>query len=202
MSKILVWDLPTRMGHWLLAGCFAVAYLTGESEALRLVHVAAGLGMLALVAQRLVWGVAGSRYARFSSFIRAPSAVWRYLTGLVRARAEHWAGHNPAGGYMILVLLASTVLAAISGLGVYLEWGGDWLEEVHEALSGLMLAAVGMHVAGVVVASLLHRENLARAMMTGHKRGEPAEAIPGARAWAVVLPLGALAAGIWLAMQI
>jgi cytochrome b len=202
MNRILVWDVPTRVGHWLLAGCFAVAYLTGESETLRLVHVAAGMGMVALVAQRLLWGLAGSRYARFSSFLRAPSAVWRYLTGLIQGRAEHWAGHNPAGGYMILELLASTVLVAATGLGVYLEWGGDWLEEAHEFLSGLMLAAVGLHVAGVVVSSLLHRENLARAMVTGRKRGAAAEAIPGARVWAVVLPLGALVGGIWLAMQI
>lgn len=202
MSRILVWDVPTRVGHWLLAGCFAVAYLTGESETLRLVHVATGMGMVALVVQRLLWGVAGSRYARFTSFVRAPSAVWRYLTGLIQGRAEHWTGHNPAGGYMILALLASTVLVAATGLGIDLEWGGDWLEEAHEFLSGLMLAAVGLHVAGVVVSSLLHRENLARAMLTGRKCGDATEAIPGARVWAAVLPLGALVGGIWLATQI
>jgi cytochrome b len=202
MNRILVWDVPTRVGHWLLAGCFAIAYLTGESESLRLVHVAAGVGMLALVAQRVVWGLAGSRYARFASFVAAPAAVWRYLGRLARGRAEHWTGHNPAGGYMILVLLALTALVAASGLAVYLDWGGEGLEEVHEALSGVMLGAVVVHVAGVLVSSVLHRENLARAMVTGRKRGEPAQAIPGTRAWAVVLPVAALAAGIWLALRL
>ena len=202
MRRILVWDLPTRVGHWLMAGCFAAAYASGESESLRLVHVAAGMAMLALVAQRLLWGVAGSRYARFTSFVRAPSAVWRYLKSLAGGGAEHWTGHNPAGGYMILVLLAATILAAASGLGVYLQWGGEWLEEAHEALSNLMLVAVGVHVAGVLVSGMLHRENLARAMVSGYKHGEPNEAISGSRAWAVVLPLGALVAGVWLAMSL
>lgn len=203
MKQILVWDLPTRLNHWLMAASFAVAYATGESEAWRLVHVAAGLMLAALVVFRLAWGVAGSRHARFASFVRGPAAVLGYLGGLVRGQPGHWAGHNPAGGWMILGLLALGGLTAVSGLGVYLEWGGgDAFEDIHEAAASLMLAAVAMHLLGVVSASLLHRENLVRAMVTGLRRGVASEAVPGSYAWAVALPIMAVAAAIWLALRI
>jgi len=202
MRKILVWDLPTRFNHWLMAGCFAVAYATGDSEAWRLVHIAAGLILAALVAFRLFWGLAGSRHARFSSFVRAPAAVIGYLRGLLRGEPGHWAGHNPAGGYMILFLLAMSALVAASGLALYLEWGGELFEEVHEAAAGLMLAAVAIHVMGVLSASLLHRENLVRAMFTGMRQGTPEEAISRRYALAVLLPLAAAAAAIWFALHL
>ncbi len=202
IRKILVWDLPTRFNHWLMVGCFAVAYVTGESEAWRLVHVAAGLILAALVVFRLFWGLAGSRHARFSSFIRAPAAVLGYLRGVVRGEPGHWAGHNPAGGYMILFLLAMAALVAASGLALYLEWGGELFEEVHEVAAGLMLGAVAIHVLGVLSASLLHRENLVRAMFTGLRRGNPEEAIARHYTWAVLLPLAATATAIWFALHL
>lgn len=202
MRKILVWDLPTRLNHWLMAGAFAGTYATGDSEAWRLVHVAAGLILAALVAFRLFWGLAGSRHARFSSFVRAPAAVIGYLRGLFRGEPGHWAGHNPAGGWMILFLLAMAALATASGLALYLEWGGELFEEVHEAAASLMLGAVGIHLVGVVGASLMHRENLVRAMFTGMRQGERDEAIPRAYAWALVLPMMAVAAALWLAFRI
>jgi cytochrome b len=202
LKKILVWDLPTRFNHWLMAGCFAVAYATGESEAWRLVHVAAGLILAALVAFRLFWGLAGSRHARFSSFVRAPAAVIGYLRGLFRGEPGHWAGHNPAGGYMILFLLAMAALVTASGLALYLEWGGELFEEVHEAAASLMLGAVGIHVIGVLSASLMHRENLIRAMITGMRQGNSEEAISRPYAWALLLPMIAVAAALWLAFRI
>ena len=198
MPKILVWDLPTRVNHWLMAACFAVAYATGDAEAWRLVHVGAGLMLAALLLFRLVWGFAGSRHARFASFVRGPAAVGAYLLGLLRRAPGHWPGHNPAGGWMILFLLAMGAVTAASGLALYLEWGGEVLEEAHEAAAGLMLAAVGVHLAGVGAASLLHRENLVRAMFSGLRRGRPDEAIPGAYAWALLLPVTAIAAALWL----
>lgn len=206
LKKILVWDLPTRLNHWLMVGCFAVAYATGDSEVLRLVHVAAGMMLAALVAFRLFWGLAGSRHARFASFVRAPAAVLAYLRGLVRGDPGHWAGHNPAGGYMILFLLAMAALVAGSGVALYLEWGGEALaeafEEVHEAAANLMLGAVFIHVAGVISASRMHKENLVRAMFTGLRLGRAEEAIRSPLTWALLLPLAAVAAGLWLAMKL
>ncbi|HET9700507.1 MAG TPA: cytochrome b/b6 domain-containing protein [Burkholderiales bacterium] len=177
MSKILVWDLPVRVGHWTLAGSFAAAYATGDSEAWRNVHVAAGLVFAATLAFRILWGLAGTRYARFSSFVRGPGAVFAYLRSLLTVNPQHWTGHNPAGGWAILALLGLGLVTALSGLAAYNEFGGEWLEELHEGAAGVMLALVGMHLAGVLVGSLAHRENLVRAMFTGYKQGESVAAI-------------------------
>ena len=197
MERILVWDWPTRLGHWLMAACFLIAYVTGEREAWRLVHVWAGGALAGLIVFRLFWGLAGSRHARFASFVRAPAAAWGYLKGLLLGRVEHHAGHNPAGAFAILALLGLGLAAAASGWLVYQEIGDDWLEEMHEGAVNALLAVVLVHLAGVLVGSLAHRENLPRAMLTGYKLGAPAEAIAGARLWAVPLLLACAYAGAW-----
>jgi cytochrome b len=197
MERILVWDWPTRIGHWLMAMSFLVAYLTGDSETWRLVHVFAGGTLAGLVAFRVLWGLIGTRHARFSDFLRAPSTAWRYLTGLLSGKAPHYAGHNPAGGYAIFALLLLGALAAVSGWPVYQDIGGEWLEEVHEAVVNLMLLVVGVHLAGVVVGSLAHHENLPRAMVTGYKLGKPGEAIARGHLWAVSILIGSAVAAAW-----
>jgi cytochrome b len=184
---IFVWDLPVRVVHWLMVFSFAGAYLTSESEYWRLVHVTLGYTLAGLVAFRLVWGVAGTRYARFSNFVRGPAAVARYLGALMSPEPEHHTGHNPAGAVaIVLLLLLSTVIVA-SGWAIYNDLGAAWLEEVHETASNLMLMVVGVHVIGVAVASWRHRENLVGAMVSGKKQGDPAHGI--SRTWR---PLGVL----------
>ncbi len=166
---VLIWDLPVRVFHWLLVLNFAVAWLTAESEPWRLVHVISGYTVAALVAFRLLWGLVGTRHARFSSFVRGPRAVLEYLGNLVRGRHESHAGHNPAGALAIIALLALAVLTTASGWASYNETGGQWLEEVHEVLANTMLGLVLLHVAAVLVTSLLARDNLVKAMWTGRK---------------------------------
>ena len=185
--RILVWDLPTRVFHWLLALSFAGAYVTAESERWRLVHVTLGYSVGGLIAFRLLWGLAGTRHARFASFVRGPAAVLRYLRSLLTARPEHHVGHNPAGALAIVALLALGALLVLSGWASYNEVGGDWLEELHEGAANAMLALVLVHIGAVLLASLLHGENLVRAMLTGRKAGPPAEGIR--RSWR---PLGVL----------
>ncbi len=188
MKKILVWDWPTRIGHWLLAASFAVAWLTGESEAWRLVHVAAGYTMAAVLAFRLFWGVAGTRYARFSAFLYTPRQAWAYLKGLLRGEKSHWIGHNPAGSYAIYLLILCGFAAAASGWAAYRENAAQWLGELHEGLAAAMLTVVVVHVAGVVVSSLLHRENLVKSMLDGYKSGRAEEGIAsGKMLWAALL---------------
>ena len=172
-ATVKVWDILVRLFHWSFAACFAGAWLTAESERWRDVHVFLGYAMLGLVAFRLLWGLVGPRHARFSSFVRGPAAVARYLRSLVHGRPEHHLGHNPAGAVAIVMLLALALLAGASGWAVYNDLGGDWLEESHEFLAGAMLAVVGVHLAGVAVASWLHRENLVAAMLTGRKKASP-----------------------------
>ena len=180
-TKILVWDAPVRVFHWLLVLSFFGAYITAESERWRLLHVTLGYTLGGLVAFRILWGLVGTRYARFSSFVKGPSAVLAYLRSLKSPKPEHSVGHNPAGAVAIVLLLLSSVALVATGWSVYNDVGGEWLSEVHEVVGNLMLLLVGVHVAGVVVASWRHRENLVRAMVTGKKDGQPQQGI--ARAW-------------------
>ena len=176
-SKILVWDLPTRLFHWLLVISFTGAFLTAESEYWRDWHVALGYMVVALIGFRLIWGVIGSRYARFSSFAFAPSQVWIYLKSLLSRSPRHYVGHNPAGSWVIYGLLLLGVLSGASGYAIYNDIGGGWFEDLHEGVSNMMLGLVGVHVSGVLVSSLLHRENLVRSMIDGYKQGEPGQGI-------------------------
>jgi cytochrome b len=200
MKTITVWDWPVRAGHWLLVGSFIVAWVTGESERWRLVHVLSGSLMASLIVFRVLWGLVGTRHARFASFVRGPGAVVNYLRSLLAGHPEHHTGHNPAGGWAIVALLGLGLLGAATGWGAYQELSGEWLEELHEGVVHAMLLLVIVHVAAVVLSSRLHHENLTRAMLTGRKLGEPGEAIAGTRAWALpVLLLWAATATWWLA---
>lgn len=200
MQKILVWDWPVRLGHWLMVGGFVLAWLTGDSESLRLVHVGAGATVVAVAAFRLLWGFVGTRHARFADFVRGPAAVVRYLASLLRLEPEAHVGHNPAGGWAILALLALAIATGLAGWATYAEIGGHWLEELHEGLAATMLTVVIVHVAGVVSGSLAHGENLVRAMFTGRKDGPPEQSIRSARPLAAVLLLAwTIAAGWWIA---
>ena len=192
----LVWDAPVRVFHWLLVASFALAWLTSESERWQLVHVTAGYTMAALVAFRIVWGLVGTRHARFAQFVRSPRVAIDYLVSLAKGRPQHHAGHNPAGGLAILALLALAALTAATGWANYEHLGGHWLEELHEGAASTMLALVALHVAAVIASSLLHRENLVAAMIHGRKPAPPAEGIRSPwRSVAVVLLAGVL--GLW-----
>ena len=177
-TRIKVWDLPTRLFHWLLVASFIGAYLTSESERLADIHVILGYAVLGLIGFRLVWGMVGTRYSRFSSFAFRPFRVVQYLKSLLARKPEHYVGHNPAGSWVIYALLLLGLVTGASGYATYNEIGGEWLEELHEGAAGTMLTLVVVHVLGVVVSSLLHRENLVRSMITGYKTGEDGEYRP------------------------
>jgi cytochrome b len=198
---VLVWDVPVRVFHWLMVLSFAGAYLTAESERWRLLHVTLGYTMAGLVAFRLIWGVMGTRYARFSSFVRGPKAVVRYLGSLLRGQPEHHTGHNPAGALAIVALLVLALAVTASGWGTYNDMSGEWLEEVHEAAANLMLALVGVHIFAVLLSTWLHKENLVRAMITGRKPGLPEDGIRRAWRTVAVLMLAAVLGFWWLQWQ-
>lgn len=195
-TKILVWDAPVRVFHWLLVLSFAGAYLTAESERWRLVHVSLGYTLGGLVAFRILWGLIGTRYARFASFVRGPAAVTRYVRAMMGGKPEHHVGHNPAGAVAIVLLLLLSIAIVGTGWALYNDVGGNLVGELHEGASNFMLIVVGVHVAGVAVASWLHRENLVRSMVTGKKEGTLNEGIH--RAWrplAILILLAVL--GFW-----
>ena len=199
--RTLVWDAPVRVFHWLLVLSFAGAYVTAESERWRLLHVTLGYTMAGLVGFRILWGLVGTRHARFASFVRGPAAVKRYLMSILRGQPEHHVGHNPAGALAILAMLGLALAIAGTGWSLYNDWGGHWLEEVHEAVANLMLALVGVHVAGVLLASQMHHENLPRAMIDGRKAAPPGEGVRSAWRSVAVLMIVAVLGFWWLQWQ-
>lgn len=196
LVPVRVWDAPVRVAHWLMVACFAGAWLTAESERWRLAHVTLGYTLAALVLLRIVWGFIGTRHARFASFVRGPSAVWRYLRSLVTSHPEHHVGHNPAGALAILALLGLSLLITATGWINDQGLAGEWIAELHEGAASAMLALVALHVGAVVISSRLHHENLARAMVTGVKVGRPDDAVR--RVWRPVAALLLVAVlGFW-----
>ncbi|MCG8055146.1 MAG: cytochrome b/b6 domain-containing protein [Candidatus Thiodiazotropha endolucinida] len=181
---IKVWDPFVRLFHWSLVGAFAICWMT-EDEWMD-PHVYAGYALAALVLVRVVWGVIGTRYARFSDFVKSPSKVLVYLKDLLSFKAKRFIGHNPAGGAMIVILMFCLLLTVLTGMLAYgaeglgplaeplfsnSPYGGELYEEIHEVFANLTLGLVAIHLTGVLVGSLLHQENLVRSMFTGTKRG-------------------------------
>ena len=170
LAPVRVWDLPVRIFHWSLACSFAAAYVLSESERLRGMHVMFGYTVLALITFRLLWGFIGTRYARFASFMFSPAVTARYLRSVARGQPDAHLGHNPAGSYVIYAMLALGALTSATGYCSLNDIGSDLSKQLHEALANGWLALVFVHVAGVVISSVLHHENLVRAMITGYRR--------------------------------
>ncbi len=195
--RILVWDVPTRVFHWLLALSFAGAYITAESESWALAHATLGYTFAGLILFRLIWGVVGTRHARFSDFAFGPRSVMRYLRSLLSSNPEHYVGHNPAGSWAIYLILLGGLGIGLSGYALYNDIGGEVFEEVHEFFGNTVLLIVIVHILGVVISSFLHRENLPRSMVDGYKQGESSQAIRGPR-WIVGAVLAAAVFSFWL----
>lgn len=182
-TSIKVWDLPVRLFHWSLAVAFFAAYLSEDD--FRNLHQIAGYTVATLVLFRLLWGVVGSRHARFAQFVRGPRATISYLQQMAQGRAHRHIGHNPAGAAMIVALLISLAGTTLAGMALLATDGHGPLattfvahlrehtvEDVHEFFANTTLFLVFFHVAGVLVSSLMHHENLVRAMITGRKRAD------------------------------
>lgn len=166
-----VWDPFVRLFHWSLVTSFAVAWLTHEGD-LGWVHQWAGYCAGALVLMRLLWGVVGTRYARFSQFVRHPSRVIGYLRDIATGREARYIGHNPAGGAMVVALMLGMLATAVTGWLMTTDryYGIDWVQELHSLCAHGLLLLVFMHLGGVALASRRHGENLVLAMVTGRKR--------------------------------
>ncbi len=170
---VRVWDPFVRLFHWSLVGLFIFAFATGDEW--DKAHETAGYIIAGLVAARVLWGLVGTRHARFSDFIHSPGATLAFLRDSVTLKARRYIGHNPAGGAMVIALLLAITTICASGymMGMDAFWGEEWVEELHEGAVNVTLVLIALHVAGVILASVEHRENLVRAMITGRKRGEP-----------------------------
>ncbi len=183
---VRIWDLLIRLFHWTLVAAFFTAYLT-EDDWMSL-HVLSGYTVVGLLLFRFVWGVIGTRHARFTSFVCSPAKTLVYLKDAIAFRARRYLGHNPAGAAMIVALLFSLSATAVTGLTLYgyaefsgplaglmgrtPGWLGATLEDVHEFFADFTVLLVLLHLAGVILTSLQHRENLVRSMFTGIKQKE------------------------------
>lgn len=160
-----VWDPFIRLFHWGLAGAVLIAFLTEDD--LQGLHTLAGYTVIGLIAARILWGVIGTRHARFTDFVCGPRATLAYLGDILRGHPARYLGHNPTGAAMAVALLGGLTATALTGV-VALDH--KWMEGVHETIAYATLFLIPLHLLGVAIASLQHKENLVRAMIDGYKR--------------------------------
>lgn len=202
-------DAPTRMFHWLFALCFVGAYLTADGERLRLVHVVLGYSMAGLLVFRVLYGLFGPRQARLSllwgkvagapAWLRSVKAAWS-STG--QAQVNWRQGQYLAMATTVIALLAVVLPLTLSGYATFHEWGGEWLEEIHEAMGEFMLWLVLGHLAFLLALSVLRRKNQATPMLTGRVEGKGPDLAKRNHAWlAVLLLTGVLSYWAWEWLQ-
>lgn len=210
-KRILVWDVPTRVFHWLFAISFSAAWYISESDEWLSFHTFFGYLMLGLIGFRLIWGVVGGHYARFAAFLYSPAVGLSYLRQALSGRSARYVGHNPAGSQAVYLLLALGLAVCLTGMfaqggeeqqGAVADWfsvaAGLAFREAHGYIAILMLLLVIGHLAGVVMESRLHKENLARSMVTGIKEApQGSVASKPYRGAGAVLLMAAIAFGIW-----
>ncbi|GKQ53981.1 cytochrome b/b6 domain-containing protein [Bradyrhizobium sp. Ce-3] len=169
-TTVQVWDLPLRLWHWALAILVLVAFVTPNVH--DRLHRLAGYAVIALLAFRLIWGFAGTRYARFGRLGVRLRAAPRYIWNLRRGITGRYIGLNPAGTVMLVVLLLLLAVSAITGaMEVTVTFFGIWwVEDTHVYASNAVLVLIVLHMLGVIVVGLLQRQNLVRAMFTGRKQ--------------------------------
>lgn len=201
MNPVLIWDLPTRLFHWLLsAGFIAAAVISlalGEHSPLFPYHAIIGLTIALMVVLRIVWGIVGTRYARFGSFIFGPGAVVEYMKGAMIGGGKRHIGHNPGSAVAIFALLGLVLALAVTGF--MMGQGNEGIKEVHEILAWTTVGVVVVHVLGVAFHTIRHRENITASMIHGRKRAEPSDGIASAKPIVAVIFLaiaGSLAFGL------
>lgn len=175
MNKILVWDLSTRFFHWAFALCVTAAFFfataVGEHSPLFPLHMIFGIAATFLLVLRVVLGVFGSRHSRFVNFPLRPDEAVRYFVGALTGSARRYVGHNPGSALAALAMFILVPLVTYTGIGN----GGEAAEDVHGVLAYALLAAIGVHLLGLILHSIRHRENIALSMVNGRKEAEATE---------------------------
>ena len=183
MPRVLIWDLPTRIFHWLLTIGFvisaAISVTVDEDSPLFSAHMILGIVLGVMVLLRIVWGFVGTRHARFTSFLFSPVSLMKYALGALKGSEPQSIGHNAGSSYAIFAMLGLMLATAVTGL--MLSKGNEAAEELHEIASYSLMAVVAVHIVGVVWYSLRHKENITLSMITGHKEASTEDAIPTSR---------------------
>ncbi len=171
--KVKVYDLPTRLFHWifgaLFLGAFLIAKNIDDDSALYPVHMMLGMTMAVAVVLRVLWGIFGSKFARFSSFQLNPIALINYFKSIVTSKSIRTYSHNPASSWAALVMMALALTLAFTGFMMAKGVNKDFFEEIHELSANAFIIVVIGHVAGVLLHMFKHRDAIALSMMTGKK---------------------------------
>lgn len=199
MTQIKIWDIPTRLFHWLLAAAFLAAFgiaqFVPDEDPLFSFHAVIGLVVGLMVLLRIIWGFTGSRYARFRSFAFSPGELAVYMKQSFSKEAKRYMGHNPGSGYAVFLMLV--LLSGIIATGLLGQGGNESFEELHELFTYIMIAVVATHLSGVVLHTVKHKENIVFSMVTGNKDGGENEGISSDRPLAGAAFL--LLTGLWTA---
>jgi len=217
---VIAWDLPTRIAKWLLVVLVGLAFASRYYGDIGLVwHQWNGLAILVVIVFRLLWSMVGGSTARFTTFLRGPSAMISYASGLLRGRPQHFLGHNPLGGWMVVALLVVVAVEAVTGLfttddiivygpmtSVVSDRTVAMASALHQKIYPVLLVLIMLHVLANILYSLLGQDNLIRAMVTGNKPAstyvDRAPATTGSVIAAVMCLLTAVVivfGGIWAA---
>jgi cytochrome b len=199
MQKKLIYDLPTRIMHWSFALLFIVAFciakIVDDENPLFSYHMLAGLMLGGMVVLRLIWGLVGSKYARFSSFALYPQDLIHYIKGILVGDKKRWSGHNPASSWATLAMLFFALMLAITGI-LMTSGHKETYEDVHELFANGFLVTVVFHILGLVLHTLKYRDDLAMSMVHGKKElNEKQDGISGQKPVAAFFLL--LLMGIW-----
>ncbi len=215
--RVRVWDLPVRLFHWSLVALLATSWISAEigGNAMQ-IHEWSGMSVLALVLFRIAWGFLGGTHARFASFVRSPLEAMRYAGALARGHSPRHLGHNPLGGWMVLIMLVNLAVQAGTGLfsndDIMTEGPlaarvskdtSDLLTQIHEISFNVLLVLVAVHVLAALFYLLFKRENLIVPMITGSKAVGDANAFPGqgGSIWLAALVLALSAGAVWLIVR-
>lgn len=209
-NRIKLWDLPTRLHHWLLAVLVALAFATGLTGGNWMTwHGRIGLAILGLLAFRLVWGFVGSTYARFGQFVRGPGSAIDYVRG-----RWHGVGHNPLGAFSVLALLALFLAQSLLGLvatddiafkgplySIVSMDTADWASRLHRQMIWVLGALVILHICAALFYTFVRKDNMIRPMVTGYKTVEDGSAVSAAGGGIIpfLVALAVAAVVVWIA---
>lgn len=215
LQRVMVWDLPTRLFHWLLVAFVTTSFVTVEigGNAMQL-HEWSGFVILSLLLFRVGWGFFGSRPSRFRDFVRGPRAVLSYARNLLRKESRPHFGHNPLGGWSILAMLLTLFVQAGTGLfanddimteGPLYNWvskaTSDFITDIHEWNQGVIVALVAIHLFAILFYFFVKRENLVSPMITGVRSWSGTVEEPTGRTWAAAVIAGIAAVAVFLLVR-
>jgi cytochrome b len=211
MRRVLVWDLPTRVFHWLLVALVVLAFVTAEMGGTAMqYHMWNGAAILGLVLFRVLWGFWGGTQSRFSAFVKGPGKTVEYARTLLGGKSKKYLGHNPLGAWSIIAMLAALAIQAGTGLfanddilteGPLFQWvskdTSDWLTRIHLINQNILIGLVVLHIGAILFYLVVKRENLLLPMITGHKQWHEAAIDADDHRFRAIILVAILAAGVY-----